>query len=465
MSSVSSALNSLVAPVTLSGVSQYSSDYQNILNRAVAVAQQPLTQLQTEDSNILGKNSALSNLQTAATSLLTSLQALATDSGSQALSASSSDPSVLTATATGATTPNTFTINSVTSLAAAASEDSVQSYADSTSTPASSTGTLRLTVGSQNYTLKPGTNSLVGLRDAINASGAPVTASILTTSGGNYLTVTATATGATTLQLVDDPSSPTNPGGANTELLTQTNQGTNAQFSLNNINVSQASNTVNSVIPGVTLQLLQKSGTPVTVSLQSNPQQLSSDLQTFVSNYNSLEQALAAQQGASNGGLAGDSAVTQLQQTLRQITSFFTSSGTITNLGQLGVSFADSTGQATFDQNAFSALSSQQISDGFKFIHTLTSGAGNFVAQLQTFTDPVSGIIQTEIQGNQATDKHLQSQITTLTDRINTLQANLQLQLAKADAQEASLQSQQSSVNGSLIGLNYVLYGQNPTGA
>jgi flagellar hook-associated protein 2 len=463
MSTAASSISSGITPVTLTGVSQYSSDYQNILNQAVQIASQPLTQLQNEDAAVLAQNTALGTLQTDATSLLTSLQTLSTDSANQAIGATSSNSAVLTATATGASTANTYTINSITTLATTASEDSVHSYADSTSTPVSSTGTLKLTVGSQNYTLTLSPNSLVGLRDAINSSGAPVTASILTTSNGNYLSVTANATGATTLQLIDDPSSAGNPSGTNTELLTHTNQGLNAEFSLNNIDVKQASNTVNSVIPGVTLQLLQTSSTPVTVALQSNPSQLSSDLQTFVSNYNTLEQALAAQQGASNGGLNGDTAVTQLQQTLRQITGFFTTSGTITNLGQLGVTFADSTGTATFDQSAFSALSAQQVSDGFNFINALTTGAGNFVAQVQAFTDPVSGIIQTEIQGNSTTDRDLQNQITTLTDRINTLQSTLQLQLANVDAQEAELQSQQSSVNASLVGLNYVLYGQNPT--
>ncbi len=457
---------SAITPVTLSDVSQYSSDYQNILNRAVEVAQQPLTQLQTEDSNVLAQNTSLASLETAATSLFTSLQTLGTDSANQAISATSSSPATLTATATGASTPTTYTINSVTSVAASASADSITGYADSTSTPvsASPTNTLELKVGSASYTLTLGTNNLTSLRDAINASGAPVTASILTTGNGNYLSVTANATGQNTLQLIDDPITSTNPDGANTELLTQSvaNQGSNAKFSLNNITIQQSSNTVNSVIPGVTLQLLQPTSTPVTVSLQSDPSQLSSDLQSFVTNYNAVETQLQAQEGTAAGGLNGDPVVTQLQQTLREITGFFTTSGTVTNLGDLGVTFADATGTATFDQTAFNSLSAQQISDGFSFVTALTTGAGNFTAQLQSFTDPVSGLIATEVQGNDNTDRDLQSQISTLTDRINTLQSNLQLLLAQADAQEAELQSQQASVNASLVGLNYVLYGQNP---
>jgi flagellar hook-associated protein 2 len=453
---------SSITPVTLTGVSQYSADYQAVLNQAGTVAEIPLNALTTEDTSVLAANTALGTIETAATGLFTSLQTLSTDASSQVLGATSSDPTTLTATATGATTANTYTINSVSHIASAASEDSVKSYADSATTPVSTTGTLQLTVGSQNYALTLGTNSLTGLVKAINTSGAPVTAAILTTSNGNYLSVTATATGATTLKLLDDPTTSSNPSGTNTELLTQANQGVNAEFSLNGIDVKQSSNTVNSVIPGVTLQLLQPSTSAVTVSLQSDPSQLSSDLQTFVTSYNAVEQALAANEGTNNGGLNGDPVVQQLQQTLRQITGFFTTTGTVTNLGDLGITFADSTGAATFDSTAFNALSAQNITDGFSFLTSLTTGTGNFVAQLQSFTDPISGMITTEEQGDTATDTDLKSQISTMTGQINTMLSNLQLRLAAADATEAELQSQQSTVNSSLVGLNYVLYGQNP---
>jgi len=461
---MSSTSTNAITPLTLTGVSKYSTDYQAILNRAVAIAQQPLGLLQTQDSNLVAQSNALGTLQTDATNLWSSLQTLGTLSANQAVSASSSDPTTVLATATGATAAANYTINSVTSLASVASERSLTGYADSTSTHVSATGTLKLTVGSQDYTLTPSTNNLVALRDAINTSGAPVTASILTTGNGNYLSLTANASGATTLKLIDNPVTASNPGGTNTELLTQTNQGTNAEFHLNGIDVTQSSNTVNSVIPGVTLQLLQQSNTPVTVSLASDPTQISSALQNFVSAYNTVEKDLHAQQGQFPGALGGDTAISGLQQTLRRITAFFTPSSSITNLSGLGVTFNDASGTATFDQSAFSALGSQQITDGFGFLNALATGSGNFVAQLQTFTDPISGVIQAEQQGNVASDQHLQSQISVLSNRINTMQANLQAQLAKADAFEAALESQQSTVNASLLGLNFVLYGQNPTG-
>ncbi len=47
----SSAINSALTPLTLNGVSKYSSDMQAILNRAVQIAQIPITFLQNHDSD------------------------------------------------------------------------------------------------------------------------------------------------------------------------------------------------------------------------------------------------------------------------------------------------------------------------------------------------------------------------------------------------------------------------------
>lgn len=248
---MSTSSSSPFAPVTLNGVSEYSSDLQSVLNRAVAIAQIPITNLQNQDSTVLSQESALGQLQSTVEGLATSLTSLGTLASNQALSATSSDSSVVTATDSGATSPAIYTINSVTSAAAAASEDSLTSYANSTTTPVSSTGNMELVVGSQDYqiSLTSATNNLTGLASQINSLNAGVTASVLTTSTGDYLSVSADSTGATTLQIIDDPKSTSNPGGTNTQWLTATNQGTDAVFYLNGIKVDQPSNTVNDVIP------------------------------------------------------------------------------------------------------------------------------------------------------------------------------------------------------------------------
>ena len=120
-----------------------------------------------------------------------------------------------------------YNVTEVTSLASAASETSQAAYANSASTQVSASGNLRLTVGTTNYnfSLTSDQNSLVGVRDKINSLGAGVTASILTVSGTeNYLSISSNSAGAKALTLSEDPD------GANTNLLTTANQGSDLSF-------------------------------------------------------------------------------------------------------------------------------------------------------------------------------------------------------------------------------------------
>ncbi len=455
-SSTSSSSNPF-APVTLNGVSEYSSDLQSVLNRAVAIAQIPITNLQNQDSTVLSQESALGQLQSTVESFATSLSSLGTLASGQALSASTSDSNVVTATDSGATAPATYTINSVTSAAAAASETSLGSYTDGTSTQVSSTGSMELVVGSQkyNFTLSSADNNLEGLASEINSLNAGVTASVLTTGNGDYLSVSANATGATTLQIIDDP------GGTSKQWLTDTNQGSDAVFELNGISVSEPSNTVNDVIPGVSLTIQGASSTPTTISLSSDPTQLSSALQTVVSDYNSLQSALAAQEGQTAGPLAGDTSVIQLQEALNQFAGYTNSSGSIQSLSDLGITF-NSSGQASFDPSAVSGFTDAQLSAAFQFIGSATSGLVGASQTFQQFGDPTSGLLEVEAKGLSNTDQSLQSQITTLTSQLTVMQNNLASQLSSADALIAELQSQQTEMNASLQSLSLVLYGQNP---
>jgi flagellar hook-associated protein 2 len=436
---------------------------QSILDRADAIAQIPITNLQNQDATVLSQESALSNLAGAIAGLADSLTSLGTLASSQSLAATSSNTDAVTATVTGATAPASYTLNSITSAATAASERSLTGYTDSTSTQVSSTGSMELVVGSNDYNFTLTNNSLVGLRDQINSLNAGVSASILTTSTGNYLSVSANSTGATTLQLIDDPVSSSNPSGANTNILTGTDQGTDAVFQLNGINVDQPGNTVNSVIPGVTLNIVGAASSPVTVSLASDPSQLSSAVQDFVTNYNTLQSALIDQEGTSGGPLNGDPMVTQIAAELRQLASYYNSSGSVNSLADLGVTFNDATGQATYDGGtAINAMSGSQLTDAFNFVGSATSGLGGFSASFTQYSDPVTGLLRIDTDGLAQEDQDLQTQIENKTDQANDMQTALEARLQAADAAIAELQSQQQALTGSLQGLSLVLYGQNP---
>ena len=193
--------SSTITPIIMNLTGQYASDFQAILNKAVQTSEVPLTQLQTKDTEVLGGKAALGSLQNTVAALTSSLTALGTDGANLALGATSSNAAVVTVSNSGATSPATYTINSVTSVAATASETSLASYTDSASTPittgTTTPGEMQLVVGAHTYNFALAHNNLSSLVTQINGLNSGITASILTTSGGNYLSLQANSTGAT----------------------------------------------------------------------------------------------------------------------------------------------------------------------------------------------------------------------------------------------------------------------------
>jgi flagellar hook-associated protein 2 len=457
-------LSILTSPLTFTGVSQFSNDYQTILNHAQQVGAIPIQMLQNQQAAILAQKQALIGLTPFVSSLGQSLSNLGMVASSQGLAASSSDPSSVQVTNTGASSPAAYTISSIQSLASAASETSVTGYADNSTAPVSSTGTVRLVVGTKTYeiTLTPQTNNLNGLVQAINGLGAGVTANVLTTGNGsnpNYLSISANTTGATTLQLIDDPA------GAATNLITSNNQGTDAVFQFNGIPVTRSTNTVNDLVPGLSLQLLQTTTGPVSLGLQTDPSQLSNALSSFIQNYNNLVDQVKQQVGTSAGPLSGNLIITTIESDLRQLTSY-QGTGAVKSLSDLGIRF-DTTGHLTFDQNAFASLSSAQITGAFTFLGSASSGLSSLAQTFNQLSDPVSGMIAAQENGNDQINSHLSDQIQTLTARLNRSQTALQQQLAAADTLAASLESQQKILAGSIQSMNFVAFGyqQNQSGS
>ena len=459
-SSTTTSTSSLFTPLQFTGISQYSSDFQQILNRAVSVAEIPLQNLSTQQSTIQQQESDLSSLGTAVSGVQSSLQALGQLGSGGAFSASSSDTNVVTATSTGATSPVSYSITNVSSIASAASETSDSSFANATSTPVSSSGSMQLKLGSNTYniTLASGQNNLNGLRDAINNLGAGVTASVLTTSSGDYLSVTANSTGATTLKLTDGTS-----GG--TDLLTSNNQGTNTNFDLNGIPISESGRTVNDVISGVTLNFngLTSSNETVNVSLATDPSQISTALQSLVTNYNALLSAETPQiSGSSSASLTGNNIVYQIRQAMSAIVQYQGGTNGMSNLANLGIEI-NTDGTMSFNQDTFNSLSSSQLTSALTLLGSSTSGIGGLQSTFSAITDSASGTIAEQENQWKTTVTNLSSQMSTMTQKIQIMEQTLNQQLAAADASIADLASQQSELTSSITALNFTTYGYNST--
>jgi flagellar hook-associated protein 2 len=451
-----------VGSLVFTGLSSFSADFQTILQRTVSIAQLPVKALQNQQTDNLAKKQALIALNPAVASLASAISALGTVASKAGLTASSSDSSKVTAVNTGTSVASTYTISNIVSLASAASETTLTGYADPATTPVSTQGQnqVDLVVGSATYHLDlTGKNNLNALRDAINTAndGANpgVTATILTNTDGSYISVTSNTAGQTTLQLNDVPAT-----GPSVSLVTNADQGSNADFYLNGtIHVTRSTNVINDVVPGVSFSVTGTTTGSVKISLATDRSQLSNALQAFATSYNALATSLSGQVGTAGGPLSGDGLIRDISGDLHQFAGYFSGTGSIRSLSDLGVSF-DTAGQVSFDQATFDTLSETQISDAFKFIGSSNSGLAQLASSFTQFSDPVNGLIRVEEDGMDTTNTTLTNRISVLNAQVAQIQTTTSAKLQAADALIIKLQSQQTALNAAIQSINFVAFGK-----
>ncbi len=448
-----------LTPLAFSGISQYSSDFQTILQRVTTIASFPLTQLRNEQQDVATRRQLTQELNSSVRLLGERLTTLKDVAANRAVAATSSNNAKLTIDSVNTDTLTAYSITEVTSLAKPATETTVSSFANSASTAVSATGSLRLNVGGTdfNITLSESQNNLVGLRDSINTLGAGVTATILTVGENeNYLSITANSNGERPITLTDDPD------GAATTLLTATNPGSNLNFKLNGVAVSRSTNQVNDLIPGVsfTLKNTTEGSEALTINLASDRFRLSSAISGFVDAYNAVQGKVNGQVGQSAGLLTGDYLVREAQDILRRVASFGLGEGTVKSWSDLGVTFS-STGAISFDSQQFNALSETSLRDSFAFFADET-GLGQYTRATAAFSEDVTGLAALQLEQYDRSDSRISEQIIRTEERINLLRQNYLSKLQAADALLGQFESQRSIVGASIESLNLVLYGRRP---
>jgi flagellar hook-associated protein 2 len=449
-----------ISPLVFTGISEFSDDLRTILNRAVSIASLPLVQMQNEQADLLTKKQILTDLQSAAAGMASAVRALGAAGRTRALSASSSNTSRVTVSLNGATQAGTYTLSEITSVAKAASETTLSGYATADGTAVSSDGILELVVGSTTYEIDltgEGKNNLNGLRDAINALGAGVTASVLNTGTGEepyYLVITATSPGERALELRETA------GDSGTNVLTAANQGSNAIFKLNGLDVVKSDNVMSDVIPGLTFTIVSKTdpGETVELKLFSSRSTLATKLADMVSAYNALRGTTSAQVGETAGLLSGDFIIREIQHHLRTLTAY-EGSGGIRRLADLGVEFNEQ-GEMSFNSSKFYSLSEAEIAAAFDYLGSESAGFGGLSRNFEQISDPISGLIKLQQDQYDTADERLSRQMAEVTSRIEFMQLSLSAKLQQADVLLAQLEAQQTLLEASIKGLELALYGK-----
>lgn len=450
-----------LSPLTFTGISSFSDDFQVILDRSVSIASLPARALEQEQAGLMTRKMAAAELRQAVADLAAALRQLGALSRGGTMQATSSSFAVQATAGPGAS-PGLYRIANITSLASQAVARSASGFADTDSTPVSGgSGQLELVVGGASHSIElaPGADNLAGLRDAINAAGLGVTAAILDAgpaagSQRYFLSITADETGQKTIELR------TTPGDAGTNLLATVSAGSDAAFELNGVAITSTSNTISGVIPGVTLELkaTTQPGTTVDVAVRPAAAGAASALQNFVKAYNTLAEKLDRQTGKDSGPLSGDSIVNDLKAVLREITGYRID-GPRGSLFELGVSLG-SDGVMSFDPSVLQSLPQQDLPRLFELLGDGARGLSALESRLTSYSDPLAGSLTAYIQNLDRTDQRLTDQINAIYARVEATRQTLVARLQAADTLLARLEGQKNMLNAAIESLNTVAFGK-----
>jgi len=188
------------------------------------------------------------------------------------------------------------------------------------------TGSISIQAGggkAQTVSLGAAGGTLQDLATAINNTvGIGVTATI--SSDGKTLSFQSATPGSSGSITVNSKIVDT---GASALAYTSTVSGADASLNVDGVNLTSASNIVSGLIPGVTFQLLSPTATdasrnpvPVQVTIGNDNSDVESTINTMVSDYNALINAINAQEGNDSSGnpqpLFGSPTISLLQQQL-----------------------------------------------------------------------------------------------------------------------------------------------------
>lgn len=458
----------------------------DIISKLVQAERIPETQMQTQQDTLNRQKSAWMQINTLMSAFDTSalkLKDLATWSTTKATSSNTSVLGVTgssSVTGSYAITVNNLATQSAYSVTGASSAtvalSSLGISGDLTVTTLDSTGVSHsLTLNLGGTDLNASGNTLNDIAAAINnpANGLTygVTAGVVQVSGGYALTITTNQSGASAAVNQGTNTSVSTTSAQMTVAKTQS--ALDASLLVNGLTVTSASNTVNGVISGVSLNL-QSAGTS-TVSLATDTSVSQNAAQDMVTKYNALMDYIAQELSydatkKTTGDLFGDPTLQTLQSQLRTMMGNTLTNPTLpyNTLAAIGITTSSTNfGQSadlTFDTAKFAtamATNPQSVANLFGSpvglgTSTMTTGlaqsldtfmqpyiqyGGMFATQTADFTSQINGL-QDRIN---AWEEHVQSYQQTLTQQFTAMELavqQMQSQNSQFMAQFSSLQSQ-----------------------
>ena len=427
-------------------------DVTSTVNQIVTNMQAVETPWKTQLSALQAQDTALSSIGSDMSSLSSALQTLTDFQGVLSeKEGSSSDTNILqlTSAATNAVAgSHTLVVNS---LAQTSSY-----YSDAISGSDTLSGSLTIAVGSgapQTITLDSSDNTISTLASAINSGNYGVSASVIMDGATQRLSLVSRTSGAGGDLTVSAALNDTTGGSAVN--FTQGQAGQDAQFTVDGINATSPSNTVSSVIPGVTFQLLSAApGTNVQVEITNNNSDVETAVNSFVSAYNKVMTDLNTQEGNDSSGnpepLFGNPTIATLQSQLQQAIDFTQSSGAVTSLVELGIA-TNNDGTLSLNADSLDSLLNSNYQDVVKFFQpsgSFTSFGGNLTTALDNLGNSRStGVLTLALSQNSTQEAALNKNISNEETVISTAKNQLTTELNQANFTLQAIPAQIDEIN------------------
>jgi flagellar hook-associated protein 2 len=388
-----------------------------------------LTALQAQDT-------VLSTLGTDLATLTTSLQTLTDFTGVfSAKQGSSSDTNLLSLTSADVTASagtHTITIQSL-----------AQTSSQVTTAIANPNDTLSgsLTIQGHTFNVDNADNdtTLATLASTINSAGIGVHANVISDSNGSRLSLVSGTSG-----LAGQLSVTGSISGASAGAITfsSSQDGKDANLTVDGVAITTSSNTVSNAIPGVTFQLLGSlPGTQIQVEITNDNTSIGTAMSQFVSAYNTVINDINGQEKNNSSGTAeplfGSPTLALIQSQITGALFSGTASGAINNITQLGIGL-NNDGTLTLNADTLNSALNSNFSDVTGFLQNSGSFGQTLASSLNNLgTQAPNGAVYLAQQQNTAQeaalnksisneDARLSAQKTQLTDELNTANQILQ---------------------------------------
>ncbi|MFZ2052099.1 MAG: flagellar filament capping protein FliD [Solirubrobacteraceae bacterium] len=437
---------------------------EEIVSELMSIERRPLTHLEQEQTINQAQHTALQGLQTDLLSLSLSageLKSPALFTQSQAVS--SSEPLRVSATNSGSGSAIGGYEVEVTQLASAAQR---------TFTFKSPTAAESLSIDGHEVKLTAG-ESISEFADSINSnSESSVYAAAV---NGETVVLSGRATGNTGSSFIEV----SDPGGTLTEKAGQAKEGRNAEYSINGVSGSSASNTLTEAIPGVTLTLnaLTPAG-PVTINVAppaAEVSKITEQVKAFVTQYNTTLEAIEKEENtkpaiglqaeAENtaGRLFGDSELSGLLATMREAiyTPVSGLPAQMSSLADIGVNTGAASGASPYSQASVEGklvIDEATLEEAIKtnpegVEKMLKQWGGSFESTINTFAEPGVGTLASRIGGDESESTYITQQITTLTESLAVRQQALEARYVALETAMSKISSQGSWLSSQLASL------------